>query len=222
MYMAANVDQRGGEMMKRSALTILLCIGLVACGPAQDVKVFDPSKTAEYHKQFPIEGVQRKPLELFAIDFRTATIDQLADAVVAGGGQSQERSKTYASFDAGKLVRGAKTLELYALPDNGAVTEAIYTLPSFMDVGQVKRMADLVSAKYGDMTAMEGEWGVGNVVAEWDRGDNVFVTVSRGWPSTTTSIKFINLPSKNYRDKLVEQRKAAEIEQKAKAVNQAL
>ena len=64
-------------------------------------------------------------------------------------------------------------------------------------------MAEVVSAKYGEITEMNGLWAVGEVSAEWHRGDNSYIVVSRGWPNSTIQISYINLPAQKYRETLI-------------------
>lgn len=187
---------------------------------APNTATFDPAKVNGYREQFPFEN-PKQVIELFGQDIRTVTLEKLSAAIRQAGGKPGKSNATYASFSAANLLPGASTLEVYALPD-GQVTEATYTLPSFMDVGQVKRMADLVGAKYGEMTGMDGEWAVGGLSAEWHRGDNSYVSVSRSWPSTTTQVSYINLSAKNYRETLVKEMQEQKQQNRAKALGGSL
>jgi hypothetical protein len=127
----------------------------------------------------------------------------------------------YDIYSAKGLLDGAETLKMGYVAATGQLAIVQYEFPSFMDTGQVGRISSMVQTKYGAPNSKKGNIGLGNVVHTWKRPDGVVITVSRGWPSTTTFLIFTVPSAKKDMDAEIEANKKEEIEQQSKKNNKA-
>jgi len=67
---------------------------------------------------------------------------------------------------------------------------AQYTFPSRMDNQQVLNIKNMVATKYGKPDTASGNVGLGEVAYRWTLKDGIELKVSRGWPNTTTYMRY--------------------------------
>ncbi len=137
--------------------------------------------------------------KLFGVPLVGAMRDGMREAVKRAGARPVREKYSYwcDKYDSKALLKG--TSELYLCysadsdPDGASSTDffayAEYTFPSFMDVEQVARVRDMVASKYGPPDEVHGMVRVGKVRYVWHR-DGVDIIVYRGWPETTTYLKY--------------------------------
>jgi uncharacterized protein YeaO (DUF488 family) len=180
-------------MMVRKFAVLVLSVAALTSGCKG--KVDHDQETSSSTQAVP--AVQAQPthqLELFGVKLKGVSRNELNNALMQKG-LSKQTSKadqwtdTYAVN--GKL-KGAETLRISYILATNQFANAEYEFPTFMDTQLVKRVIDLVSQKYGDPTTMNGQIELGSVDAEWDNGDGMTIHVSRGWPSTTTYLDYID------------------------------
>ena len=144
---------------------------------------------------------------------------QVMRAAIKREGATPEREDTDYWFDlysARGLLDGAKTLRVGYVNATSQLAILEYELPSALDTAQVGQISSMVQAKYGAPTSKEGNLGVGKVVHTWKRKDGVIITVSRGWPSTTTFLAFTVPAAKKAMDAELEANKKTQVEQRSK------
>lgn len=107
--------------------------------------------------------------------------------------QREDNSYWVDLYDASGLLDEAKKLSISYRDRDGRLATLSYTFDSFMDTQQVVRIANLVSQAYGKPDRRAGNPGLGEVTYTW-RKDGLTIEVSRGWPSTTTTLMYTNEP----------------------------
>jgi hypothetical protein len=127
----------------------------------------------------------------------------------------------YDIYSAKGLLDGADKLRVGYVAATNQLAILEYEFPSFMDTEQVGRISALVQAKYGAPASKKGRIGLGNVVHTWNQPDGVVITVSRGWPSTTTFLAFTVPAAKKAMDDEVEANKKAAVKQQSKKQSKA-
>jgi hypothetical protein len=96
-------------------------------------------------------------------------------------------------YNAAGLLDEAKQLAIGYRDSDSRLATLTYTFDSFMDTQQVARIANLVSQAYGKPDSRSGDPSLGGVSYRWHR-DGLSIEVSRGWPSTTTTLMYTNEP----------------------------
>lgn len=144
-----------------------------------------------------------KPVELFGVSIKDATRDNFRQAVKNGGLKAtrEDNDYWYDNYAVSGVIPGASEFTVGYTMKQGKFAHAMYTFPSFIDVGQVKQVIDLVSKTYGKPNRVEGHYAAGEVKATWNLDGKTQLVVSRGWPVTTTYLQYINKAEK----KLMEQ-----------------
>ncbi|UQG56585.1 MULTISPECIES: SH3 domain-containing protein [unclassified Marinobacter] len=71
----------------------------------------------------------------------------------------------------------------------GDLAFAQYRFPSRMDKHQVTQIAEMVATKYDNWDTVDGNPGLGDVEYQWNV-DGMIIRVFRGWPNTTTFLKY--------------------------------
>lgn len=130
---------------------------------------------------------------LFQQPLRCALRGGLRLAIVRSGASATRENDRfwYDTYDSAAVLDGSTVLSVgYTLA--GDFAHAEYTFPSSMDTEQVQQVAQMVSIKYGKPQRARGRLTVGPVSFEWTLPDGILLRVSRGWPSTTTSLEYIH------------------------------
>lgn len=96
-------------------------------------------------------------------------------------------------YDAAGLLDEATQLAIGYRASDSRLATLSYTFDSFMDTNQVVRIANLLSQAYGKPDQRSGDPSLGSMSYRWRR-DGLLIEVSRGWPSTTTTLIYINEP----------------------------
>lgn len=124
---------------------------------------------------------------LFGLSIKCTNRVTFQDAIKKFGGVAKREGGTYFSdiYDAKSLLTGASELFL-TYTSNSEFAAAQYTFPSHMDTAQVVNIRNMVASKYGNHDLMNGSEELGEVWYQWTLNDGVRLTVSRGWPDTTT------------------------------------
>ena len=132
---------------------------------------------------------------LFGQNLKTVTRPQMRTALKAESVTPTREDSNYwvDQYDAKGLLKEATGLDIGYRDSDSRLAYAKYTFESFMDTEQVVRVAKLVSSRYGRPTAQRGNAGLGEVSYVW-RNDGIEIEVSRGWPSTTTTLTYSNPP----------------------------
>lgn len=119
------------------------------------------------------------------------------EALLFGSGRSGSpvnRGRRGTVFASGKLLEGTDELEIRCLKD-GRIVSATYRFLSFVDLGHVDEIRALVEAKYGAPKEARGRaQSPGEVAYLWQAGE-VRIRVFRGWPATSTFLKY-SLPTR--------------------------
>jgi TPR repeat protein len=142
--------------------------------------------------------------KVFKTALKCTDRDSLMAAVKNAGAKVNKEDKnnwgdTYFTSD---LLKGSSELTIeYTVDDFFA--KASYTFPSRMDSGQVTKVRDFVSNKYGAPQSSSGKPSLGKVTYKWTLDDGIELKVSRGWPDTTTYLSYIY--PENYQAMVAEQ-----------------
>lgn len=84
-----------------------------------------------------------------------------------------------------------KTDELMVVYTNdGHFAYAQYRFPTFMDVKLVTEVREMVQYKYGPPAYSNGNPRLGDVTYRWKQPDGIVIEVTRGWPETTTYLRY--------------------------------
>ena len=155
------------------------------------------------------EGASTK---LFGVFIKCANRDVMMAAIKkAGAGvKSEDKNKWGDYYYTSKVLKGSSQLYMgYTVNDWFAYAQ--YTFPSRMDNQQVLKIKNMVASKYGEPDTASGNIGLGKVVYQWQLKDGIKLKVSRGWPDTTTYMRYTY--PKNYKamqDEIERQRIARE------------
>ena len=155
------------------------------------------------------EGASTK---LFGVFIKCANRDAMMAAIKkAGAGvKSEDKNKWGDYYYTSKVLKGSSQLYMgYTVNDWFAYAQ--YTFPSRMDNQQVLKIKNMVASKYGEPDTASGNIGLGKVVYQWQLKDGIKLKVSRGWPDTTTYMRYTY--PKNYKamqDEIERQRIARE------------
>jgi len=157
------------------------------------------------------------PLELFGVKLHNASRDTLRIAVKKAGLIPERVDSHYFcdKYDVNGQLKGAKILHLCYTSDTNSFAYAEYTFPAFMDTALVSSVISLIIGKYGMPSSQTGNVNLGPVKAVWQKADNMSITVSRGWPDTTT-LNLTDITNKNHFDDELQQQEAYEQKQQAK------
>lgn len=161
--------------------------------------------------------------ELFGVSLKGATRASMRPALVAGGLKAKREDDRYwvDVYDATGVLESASEFMAGYVAATGGFAYAEYTFPAFMDTELVGKVIARVVSKYGRPTRRSGNEDLGPVSATWDLGQNMQIEVSRGWPDTTTRLRYSD--TTNYRVMRAEIAKleAENESQKAKAQSKA-
>ncbi|SFF47458.1 hypothetical protein SAMN04488120_10554 [Fontimonas thermophila] len=160
---------------------------------------------------------KKEPLMLFGTPLKDATRAQLRQTLAKAGlgVQSEDDREPCDRYKVnGQLSEASELLVCYTRGDN-RFAFATYTLPSFMDVQQVQRVIDRVSAKYGPPSEQHGTVAVGAVTAVWHMPGGTAVAVTRDWPDTTTKLILADTAATNKFSAQIEAEEKSELERQA-------
>ena len=90
-----------------------------------------------------------------------------------------------------------------------------------MDTEFVGKVINMVSSKYGRPSSQSGSYGLGPVTARWNLSQGMQIEVERGWPDTTTYLKFLDPVAFGQMQSEIETQKKAQESQKNKAQSKA-
>lgn len=90
-----------------------------------------------------------------------------------------------------------------------------------MDTQLVGKVINMVAIKYGRPSSQNGNYGLGEMTAKWNMGQGMLIEVSRGWPDTTTYLKFIDSSANKQMSAEIDAEKNAQATQKAKSQSKA-
>jgi hypothetical protein len=174
---------------------------VAACSPSEPTTAGDSSavesgaKTVDAAPE-PVAEPESTlpPLQLFDTTLKGAPRTALRTAIKQGGMRAKRENDNFwtDTYDPRGVLQGASAFEVGYVDATETFAFAEYTFSSFMDTQQVQRVADLVTQKYGEPTWVDGNVQVGDVVFRWERDDGMSIRVSRGWPSTTTFLSFVD------------------------------
>jgi len=158
-------------------------------------------------------------VELFGARLKNATRTQLRTAFGNSPLQAKREQDEYwvDLYNSGAALEGSSQLAVGYTHAEGQFAYAEYTFPSHMDTQQVQRVVEMVAAKYGKPGKFSGSVGLGNVEAVWQRGKDVTIKVYRGWPDTTTYLRFSDRDAEGRMNAEMKANDAAQTRQKAKA-----
>lgn len=209
-------------MTKNVAVFVLLAT-IVMSGCQGKVEQSQAGATGTQAAAQPASAPPAHPLELFGVKLKGVSRNVLDKALLQNGfsKQSANTDKWTDSYSVNGKLKEAQTLSVSYVLATQQFANAEYEFPSFMDPQLVKRVIDLVSQKYGDPTSMSGQIDLGEVVAEWDNGDGTTIRVSRGWPSTTTYLDYIDTDAEARMEAEKDAAKQQSLQDSAKQQNQA-
>lgn len=135
---------------------------------------------------------------LFGIPLKNASRKDLRAAIKKQGAKvkSEDNNKWGDSYASEAILSGSTVLSVtYANDDRFA--GASYTFPGIMDSQLVVKVKEMVESKYGTPGESSGNPGLGAVSYGWKLKDGIRISVSRGWPDTTTYLEYTD--PKNYK-----------------------
>ena len=159
-------------------------------GAAQSVAELERAmRVREHHSIRP---------RLFGVTLVGATRSSFRSALKQAGVKPLREEESYwcDKYDPNGVLKGASIL--YACYPHHAVAGkwlsnplayVEYTFPSTMDIHQVANIRGMVETKYGPPDRSAGSVKLGPVTYTW-KLDGVVLTVHRGWPDTTTYLKY--------------------------------
>lgn len=115
-------------------------------------------------------------------------------------------------YETNQVLEGSSELSIIYTSDNKFAV-ANYTFPSRLDLQQIDKIKNMVVTKYGQPIQSQGSALVGEVSYLWKLQDGIELKVYRGWPDTTTYMKYTY--PKNYKI-VLEQQKLQEEKEKEK------
>jgi hypothetical protein len=139
-------------------------------------------------------GAGGRQLELFGVPLQSADRARLRGAILRSGPVAQREDDRYwvDLYDPKGVLDGATGLSVAYSSEGQRLAYAMYEFKSFVDPDQVSRIIRMVSTKYGPPAEQRGMLQLGEVTATWRFADGMLLEVSRGWPDTTTCLKFVN------------------------------
>lgn len=119
------------------------------------------------------------------------------------------------TYDAKGILEGASTFEAGYVRKTDQFAYAHYTFESFMDTGQVTKIANMVKTKYGAPSAHGGNDNLGEVTYKWNLPADMIIEVSRAWPSTTTYLAYGDRHAISEMNAEIDASKQMQVKQKA-------
>lgn len=170
-------------------------------------------------------AAEKKPqqLELFGVPLKGAQRDQIRQAIKKNSLQPVREDKNYwiDTYDAQGVLEGATEFVAGYVSATDKFAYAEYKFPAFIDTQMVVKVINMVTMKYGRPSSKRGSYGLGEVSAKWNLGQGMQIEVYRGWPDTTTYLKFVDTSAHNQMRAEITAAKNTQERQKTKAQNQA-
>ena len=171
-----------------------------------------------FSSALPAMAANHKPLELFGVKLNGATRDQLRQAFKQHNLVPTREDNRYwfDTYAVNGVLDGASQFEAgYVSATNRfAIAEYTFSGSGFMDTQMVKKVIEMVREKYGQPSSLNGDYNLGPVTAQWNMGQDMLITVTRGWPDTTTYLDYED--TANYRQlkaEMAAEKKAEEHQQ---------
>lgn len=154
--------------------------------------------------------------QLFNTELKGATRDQIRLVLQNTDVKAVREDNNYwiDKYNSNGVLQGATELN-FGYTSNGKFAFAEYKFPVFMDSGKVVEVANLVSSKYGQPSQRSGNPNLGNASYTWNFKNGMNITVSRGWPDTTTYLNFKDKTNYSKMDAEVDAEKNRQLKQKA-------
>lgn len=171
----------------------------------------------------PAFAAGKAKLELFGVPLKSATRAELRHAFKQNGLRAIRENDSYwvDTYDARGVLDGASDFHAGYVSATGEFAYAQYTFRSFMDIRQVGNVVNMVSTKYGRPTSQQGRYDLGEVTAKWNVGGGMQIVVFRGWPDTTTFLKFEDSTASRRMSAEIEAERAAQTALKARSQSKA-
>lgn len=178
---------------------------------------------APFFSFLPAIAADQKPLELFSVPLKGATRDQLRQTFKQNGLRTKREDNNYwvDTYDAQGVLEGASDFQAGYVSATGKFAYAQYTFSAFMDTQLVGKVINMVAIKYGRPSSQSGNYGLGEVRAKWNMGQGMLIEVVRGWPDTTTYLKFVDPSANKLMNAEIDSEKRTQATQKAKAQSKA-
>lgn len=164
-----------------------------------------------------------KSLDLFGVTLKNAGREELRGVFKRNGLKATREDNRYwvDNYDAKGVLDDASEFSCGYVSATDKFAYAQYTFPAFMDEQLVAKVIQLVSSKYGKPSSQSGNIRLGPVTAKWQLPQGMQIEVSRGWPDTTTYLKFLDPTTFRLMQAEIEKERNAQVNQKARAQNQA-
>lgn len=134
----------------------------------------------------------KQPLELFGVPLKGADRAVLRAAFVNGGMVASREDRRYwvDAYEPNGVLEGASEFRAAYVMATGKFAYAEYVFKSFMNTRLVADVIGMVSSKYGRPTYQSGNYNLGEVSAKWVFAQGMQIDVVRGWPDTTTVLRY--------------------------------
>jgi len=164
-----------------------------------------------------------KTLELFGVSLKGANREALRDVFKRNGLQAVREDSRYwvDTYNAKDVLEGASEFASGYVSATEKFAYAQYTFPTFMDEELVARVIQMVSTKYGKPSSQSGSIRLGPVTAKWQLAQGMQVEVYRGWPDTTTHLKFLDPVAYRLMQGEIDKERNAQTTQKARTQSSA-
>lgn len=136
------------------------------------------------------QPVMDSSLKLFGVQLKGADRTAFRKALLNDGRKLLQAGSWVDQYSPEGTLEGATAFEIGYVAGEDRFAYAEYKFASFVDAGQISRIARLIEAKYGPPDTTAGNPKVGEASFQWDFPDRTFVRVSRGWPDTSTYLSF--------------------------------
>ena len=135
-----------------------------------------------------------KTLELFGMKLKGSDRQQLRAALAKGGLRPIRVNDNYwvDTYNAKGALEGASSFAAGYVQRSNVFAFGQYQFDAFMDTGLVTRVATMVAHKYGPPSSKVGNDGLGEVTYTWNLPEKMVIRVLRGWPESTTYLKFVD------------------------------
>jgi hypothetical protein len=169
-----------------------------------------------------LQNLSSSSIEIFGVHLKNATRANVRAAFKKTPLKAERESDQYwvDLYHSSKALEGSSQLAM-GYTRQGQFAYAEYTFPSRMDTQQVRKIADMVAAKYGKPDSSTGDVGLGEVEVTWQNDNDVTITVYRGWPDTTTYLRFSDADAEKQMNSEIEDTKNAQTREKAKSQSHA-
>jgi len=129
-------------------------------------------------------------VELFGTSLKTATRKIMRQSLTKTSVVVIREDNNYwvDTYNPASELKGADQLHT-GYTSAGDLAFLQYRFPSQMDKNQTTKVAKMVSKKYDNWGAVNGSPKLGDVEYQWNR-DSVIIRVFRGWPNTTTFLRY--------------------------------